>query len=325
MVIAKVFDKTLPEYAWIDPVRLWVNWAPRKLRDFAFNWQLKRLKAKGLPGPIIACNQTGAADVAICGSTHPGFLASMGQPPSWLDKRKIALEHEHLHQSSVVVAHSQLMKDEVVRYHNVLPDKIKLLYPPVDTARFNPVDTETRQALRHKFGLPEDRAVFLLASTGHKRKGLDLLANFFQQTKLPVTLVIAGRPISVKSENIRYLGYRSDIEDVYRAVDFTVMASSYEPFGLVGIESVLSGTPVVLVDKIGCAEVIDDEAGIRFSLDQVGTFETAMNQALLMWEAGTSRLTAPLAHLRYSPTTAQHLDGLLEICNTLCPDAEISA
>ena len=67
--------------------------------------------------------------------------------------------------------------------------------------------------------------------------------------------MVAGRPIDETGPNIHYLGYRSDIEDVYRAVDFTILASTYEPFGLVGVESVLCGTPVLVAD--GRDDIID--------------------------------------------------------------------
>jgi glycosyltransferase involved in cell wall biosynthesis len=296
MVIAKVFDKTLPEYGWVEPVRLNVSWAPRKWRDFAFDWRLKRLKQRGLPGPLVACNQTGAAT---------------GASPSWLDKRKIALEREHFVNARVVIAHSQLMKDQVQRFYGVPAERIEVLHPPVDSLRFNAVSAAKRDSLRQHFGLPSDKAVFLLASTGHKRKGLDLLVRFFQATTLPVQLVVAGRPISVQHPNVRYLGYRSDIEDVYRAVDFTVMASSFEPFGLVGVESVLCGTPVLMAQGVGCSEVIQSPAGTTFELDKAEDLERAMMEAVTRWRAGVHRVAEPLAALSYDPDAGQHLRQLI--------------
>ena len=266
-VIAKKFDRTMPEYQWVTPIRLNVSWAPRKWRDFAFDWRLNRLKRQGLGGELIACNQTSAADIAICGSTHPGYLASMGQQPGWLDRRKIELERQHLTRSRLVVAHSAFMQDQVVQYYGVDASKVKVIYPPVDTDKFHTVPDAERLQLRKSLGLPDDQMVFLLASTGHKRKGWPMLERFFSQTKLPICLAVAGRPVSSQCDRIRYLGYRQDMERVYRAVDATIMASSFEPFGLVGVESVLSGTPVLLARGVGCAEVIHEPAALAFDLD----------------------------------------------------------
>ena len=58
-----------------------------------------------------------------------------------------------------------------------------------------------------------------------------------------------------------------DDHGFYRAVDFTVMASRYEPFGLVGVESLLCGTPVLCAQGVGCAEVLRAPAQIPFRLD----------------------------------------------------------
>jgi hypothetical protein len=52
---------------------------------------------------------------------------------------------------------------------------------------------------------------------------------------LPVVVAVAGRPPERTSQRLRYIGYVNAIEDGYRAADYTILASSYEPFGLVGV------------------------------------------------------------------------------------------
>ena len=315
--IAKRFDRALPEVAWVDPIRVHMPGLPAQLHDLVFDWRIRRIKAQRGLFPLIACNQTGAADIAICGSTHPGYLAAMGQSAGMSDRWKIALEHAHLGNARVVVAHSRRMAEEAQRFHGVPAQKIRLLYPPVDGERFSVVGVDARQRLREQLGLPPDRAIFLLASTGHKRKGLDLLAEFFRSTALPVTLVVAGRPIDAAGPNIHYLGYRNDIENVYRAVDFTIVASVYEPFGLVGVESVLCGTPVLLADGVGCAEVIFPPAQIAFERQKQGGLAKAIGKAMARWHAGTHRLDAPGDCLGYDPSVSVHVGVLLEIAQTL--------
>ena len=78
-VIAKRFDRELPEYGWVDAVHVPTFGLGGALRERWFDWRLRRLKARHRWFPLIALNQTGAADIAICGSTHPGYLAAMGQ------------------------------------------------------------------------------------------------------------------------------------------------------------------------------------------------------------------------------------------------------
>lgn len=316
-VIAKAFDPSLPEYGWVDPVHTSVRAAPGKLRDLFFDWRIGRAKRRLGLFPLIGCNQTRWSDIGICGGTHPGFLAAMGERATWSDRWKIDLERAHFEASQTIVAHSARMRDELVRHYGTDTRKIALLYPPVDGERFSTIDTATRHALRAQLGLPDDRAVFLLASTGHKRKGLDLLSEFFARTDLPATLVIAGRPMAGAIRNVRHLGYRSDIENVYRAVDFTVMASRYEPFGLVGVESVLCGTPVLLADNAGCAEVIRAPAQITFTLARPESLGRAVATAIARWRLGAHRLETPVSHLTYDPLVAVHVDALLAIAEAL--------
>lgn len=317
VLIAKQFDESLPEYQWVTPIHTSVKAAPGKLRDLLFDWRIGRVKRRLALFPLIGCNQTRWSDIGICGGTHPGFLEAMGERETLNDRWKIGLERAHLQNSQVVVAHSARMRDEVVRHYGIEPSKIELLYPPIDGERFSTVDAASREALRRQLDLPNDRAVFLLASTGHKRKGLDLLVDFFSHTDLPATLVIAGRAVHGRARNVRHLGYRADIENVYRAVDFTVMASLYEPFGLVGVESVLCGTPVLLADNAGCAEVINEFAQLPFSLVDPESLGRAVALAVERWQAGTHRVANPLQGLGYDPRVSVHVDALLELARGL--------
>lgn len=316
-VIAKRFDPSMPEFGWVDAVRVPMTGVPGKWRDFWFDWRLRRLKARHGWFPLIALNQTGAADIAVCGSNHPAHLASMQRTAGWLDRRKIALERAHLTRSAVILAHSQLLADQVQQHYGVAPSKIVVAHPPVDTARFSPVDDAHRRALRDRLGLPADRLVFLLASTGHARKGLDLAVQALGHSPLPVLLVVAGRPVPMKAPNLRYLGYRQDIEDVYRAVDCTLMPSRYEPFGLVGVESVLCGTPVIAARDVGCMEVLGPEAGLPIDLDDPASLQRAIDAMRVRHAEGRARLVSPFEHLRYDPGVQAHLDVLLSLVDSL--------
>jgi glycosyltransferase involved in cell wall biosynthesis len=128
---------------------------------------------------------------------------------------------------------------------------------------------------------------------------------------------VAGRAVPGSPANVRQLGYRDDIETVYRAVDFTVMASRYEPFGLVGVESVLCGTPVLLAHDAGCAEVIRGAGQIGFDRAVAASFEAAVEVALTRWRAGTARLAEPRDSLAYDPGVAVHVDALLALATAV--------
>jgi glycosyltransferase involved in cell wall biosynthesis len=204
------------------------------------------------------------------------------------------------------------MSRELQRFYGVPAERIDVLYPPVDTARFQPLNDAERAAVRRQFGLPEDRVIFVFSSTSHERKGYPLLEAFFAQTTLPVCLVVAGRPVPKTSDTIRYVGYCKEIEKLFAAADFTVVASAYEPFGLVGVESVMCGTPLVIADNVGSAETVSGAAKIEFSRQSAGSFERAIQAAMARVRDGDARIGEPLKSLVYNPSVDAHVAALYE-------------
>ena len=111
-------------------------------------------------------------------------------------------------------------------------------------------------------------------------------------------------------KNVQELGFCNNMPDLYRAADYTIMASLYEPFGLVGIESVLCGTRVVLADNMACCEVMKPEAGFFFNRANPQTLADAVARAVALKESGAHRIASPLQALNYDPTLAHHLAQL---------------
>jgi len=59
------------------------------------------------------------------------------------------------------------------------------------------------------------------------------------------------------SENVRLLGARSDVAAIMTALDLLVVNSSSEPFGLVALEAMACGTPVIAAACDGLTEIIE--------------------------------------------------------------------
>ena len=310
---AKKFNTTLVEYSMVDACRISVSWLPQKLRDHYFSWRLKKKKAELGVDMLISCTRVSCSEVAICGGTHIGFLRAMGRRAGWANRRQILLEREQYASARHVVAHSQAMVNELREDYGLAAEKISLLYPPVDMLRFSTVSDAQRAILRRELDFPPDKVIFLFASSSHERKGLPALAEFFKQTDLPVVLVIVGRPIHFTAPNIRYLGFRSDMAACYQAADFTILASHYEPFGLVAIESVLCGTPVVMTEQTGCLEILSDEAKLVFNTQIPSSLGKAIVDAVAKARQG-ARLVSPIDSLRVDLSIATHLQSLLVIC-----------
>jgi glycogen synthase len=63
---------------------------------------------------------------------------------------------------------------------------------------------------------------------------------------------------------VRFTGFVRDAELklLYGAADVAVAPSIYEPFGLVAVEAMACGTPVVVGDTGGLREIVADDAGL---------------------------------------------------------------
>jgi glycogen synthase len=69
---------------------------------------------------------------------------------------------------------------------------------------------------------------------------------------------------------VRFAGFveEADLRSLYRSAALVVVPSLYEPFGLVALEAMASGAPVVAADTGGLREIVEHEStGLRFRPD----------------------------------------------------------
>ena len=78
----------------------------------------------------------------------------------------------------------------------------------------------------------------------------------------------------LNDRRILYVGYRSDVENIYRSADILVMPSRWqEPFGLINIEAGAARRPMVASRVGGIPEVIrDGENGLLFDPNDFTSF-----------------------------------------------------
>ena len=150
---------------------------------------------------------------------------------------------------------------------------IRVIPNPVDLEEFTPPITTGR--FRQRFGLPSGPLVMFLGKQT-PRKRLDVLTRGFARLRRSdASLVIAGNDMGAGVEVralVRTLGLerRTFFTGLLRAgqrlealadADVVVYPSQHEIFGLVPLEALLSGTPVIVADDSGCGEVIRATGG----------------------------------------------------------------
>jgi glycosyltransferase involved in cell wall biosynthesis len=141
------------------------------------------------------------------------------------------------------------------------PDRIEFLPNGVDLEAFRPAIESETERLRVGLGLPPDRVLVLFAGRPVPKKGFDI---FMDCASPEYDLVFVGgerRPMEVTGNGgrLHFLGSvpRSQMPEIYRAVDVFCLPSSGEGFPLTVQEAMASGLPVVTTD---------DEAYRRYEL-----------------------------------------------------------
>jgi len=144
---------------------------------------------------------------------------------------------------------------------------------PIDETEFErPVDGD---GYRRRTGLGK-RAVVLYLGKLTPRKGVDDLVRAFASLgDATATLIIAGNDMGAESRInslVRTFGLQTRVIrtglltgperlDALAAADVVVYPSRDEVFGLVPLEALLAGTPVVVCNDSGCGEVISSVGG----------------------------------------------------------------
>jgi glycosyltransferase involved in cell wall biosynthesis len=186
---------------------------------------------------------------------------------------KHRIERYVYRRADLVFTASNVFARLVVREYGVDPSRIRVEPPGVDLHRFSPGDSD---AARRSLDLPTDARIAFTARRLVERVGVDQLIDAWPQVVAglagdrAVLLVIAGDGPSRADlerraddqgvgDHVRFLGSVGDEDLVagYRAADLVVVPTrSLEGFGLVVLEALACGTPVVATDVGGLPEVL---------------------------------------------------------------------
>lgn len=139
---------------------------------------------------------------------------------------------------------------------------IRPLGVEIDT--FRP-DRRDRQWLLKQLGLGDDARLLCFAGRPAKEKNVDVLIEAVQKLGAPYHLVLVGAGAGMPEEDrVISMPYESDPKAVAKIIascDAFVHANDKEPFGLIVLEAMACGRPVVGVNAGGVAETVDERVG----------------------------------------------------------------
>jgi glycogen synthase len=214
-----------------------------------------------------------------------------------------------------VIVCSEFMKGEVNRLFNSPADKIDVIYNGVKAAKFEfEWSEQERAAHRAKLALPDEKIVMYVGRFV-REKGIQVLLNaassiLAQEPNTKFLVVGGGNKERFErftewaglKEKVLFTGFMANrsLHQLYRVADVAVFPSLYEPFGIVALEAMAAGVPVVASDAGGLREVVLH--------DETGTLSFAGDPGSVAW-AVLRVLKDPTRAKRLSDRARQRLHG----------------
>jgi D-inositol-3-phosphate glycosyltransferase len=172
-----------------------------------------------------------------------------------------------------------------------------------DIQRFGSVDRKTARA---ELGIDPGAKLILYVGRFDPRKGIETMVRAVRESQFygnkNLQVIIGGGSVPGQSDGIERdriegivdeLGLRECttftgrltqeiLPTYYAAADICIVPSHYEPFGLVAIEAMASGTPVIASDVGGLQfTVVPEETGLLAPPQDVAGFAAAIDRMLL--------------------------------------------
>lgn len=184
-----------------------------------------------------------------------------------------------------VIAVSRSMQDDVKELYGVPSEKVRVIYNGVDVERYKP--TFNLEVLA-RYGIDPDRPYILFVGRITHQKGIMHLLRAVEHLIPGVQVVLCatdpdtvelGREVDKRIEALKTLDGRAiihvssfvpvdDIIPLYSHAAIFVCPSIYEPFGIINLEAMACGTPVVATAVGGIKEVVaHQETGLLVPFD----------------------------------------------------------
>ena len=177
-------------------------------------------------------------------------------------------------QTNLFIVVSRATKQKLIEKAKINPKKIKVLHNFVDLSKFNKKNIKWNiKKEREKLGIKSKEFVIGFAGRLVERKGWEEFVETAKQDPMKnIKFIIAGDGKDKKvllskikdQNNIKYLGYISDMNNFYNCLNCFIIPSHWEPLGLTQLEAQSCGCPVIASDIEGLNEVVNNKKDCLF-------------------------------------------------------------
>lgn len=182
------------------------------------------------------------------------------------------VEKTAMEMADAIVAVSEGTKTDVLRYFNVDPAKIHIIYNGINPAEFHKVDST---AALTKYGIDANKPYVLFVGRITRQKGIIYLARAIKYMNPDFQVVlVAGAPdtpeIAAEMKDVidtvkktrdgvfwvDAVVNKTELIEFYSHASVFCCPSIYEPFGIINLEAMACEVPVVASDVGGIPEVV---------------------------------------------------------------------
>ena len=289
------------KYADLDEAqrKLYVTSFEEAIFEEAKKWKPTIIHAQHLWTTAYVASKLGMPFVATAhGTDLMGFR--------WFEEwRAMALEGAM--KANAIIAISGDVARDTVDIYGVPDGRVQVIWNGFNTEIFRvmPVD---RDEVLNEHGL-EPGIKHVIAFTGKlaEFKGLDVLlqAAAIYENALGdiVTLIVGDGGLlsdlqalakQLDLRGVRFLGHQNQdkVARIMNVSDLAVVPSRVEPFGLVAIEALACGTPVVATNRGGLPEFVNENVGALVDVDDADGLAAAVIQEI---ESGSKTIKGPVA------------------------------
>ncbi len=174
------------------------------------------------------------------------------------------------YEATEVIVNSNFMKCELQRLFGLPFEKIDVIPNGISQTIYNGVEKDYE--FRRRFARDNEKIILFTGRLVYEKGIQNLIAampkilNGYNDSKL----IICGKGgmLDELREQVNYLGInnkvyftgqmnRKDLCKMYKCADIAVFPSTYEPFGVVAIEAMSAGIPIVVSDVGGLNEIVE--------------------------------------------------------------------
>ncbi len=201
--------------------------------------------------------------------TKKRSLSLFDRSTAWVEKKGMNQE-----KGAIILPVSTLVKDELLKLYNIPKSKLHVIHPGVSLERFSSVNREDfRYEIRQRHGLSLEDVVVLFVSMNFELKRLDLLLKSIAATvdrekdNSNLKLMVVGKGDEKRfetmarnlgiSNRVIFVGVTRDVEKYYLAADIFAMPSRFDTFGLVVLEAMAAGLPVIISHSVGARDLVE--------------------------------------------------------------------